>query len=82
MCAPWCEADCLVETGDRAETILKTAKERQADLIILGLQKASVLATHRMGNIAYRVVTEATCPVLTVRDEFSQSQSEKKAAQN
>jgi len=79
---PWCEADCLVETGDRAETILKIAKERQADLIALGLQKASALATHRMSNIAYRLVTEAACPVLTVRDGFSQSPGSTKAAQN
>jgi nucleotide-binding universal stress UspA family protein len=79
---PWCEADCLVETGDRAEIILRIAKERQADLIALGLQKASSLVTHRMSNIAYRVVTEATCPVLTVRDQFSPTPGAGKAAQN
>jgi nucleotide-binding universal stress UspA family protein len=64
---PWCEVDCHVATGDPAETILKIAEERKADLIVLGVKKASALATHRMGNLAYRVVTEAECPVLTVR---------------
>lgn len=65
---PWCEVDCHVATGDPAETILKIAGERKADLIVLGVKKASALATHRMGNVAYRVVTEAACPVLTIRD--------------
>ena len=64
---PWCDIDCHVATGDPAETILKIAAERKADLIVLGVKKASALATHRMGNLAYRVVTEAECPVLAVR---------------
>ncbi|HEV2349749.1 MAG TPA: universal stress protein [Terriglobia bacterium] len=65
----WCEVDCQVETGDRAEIILKVAGERKADLIVLGVKRASALATHRMGNLAYRVVTEAACPVLTTRGD-------------
>ncbi len=64
---PWCEPDYLVESGDPAETILKIAKERRAGLIILGIKEAGALASHRIGNVAYRVVTEAECPVLTVR---------------
>ena len=64
---PWCEPECVVESGDPAETILKVAKERQADLIVLGVRSPQALATQRVGNVAYRVVTEADCPVLTVR---------------
>jgi|SRR5579875_2751393 len=64
---PWCEPDYVVEGGDPAEIILKIAKERRADLIIMGVKEAGALASHRIGNVSYRVVTEAECPVLTVR---------------
>lgn len=63
----WCEPDCLVESGDPAETILKVEKEQRADLIVLGVRSPEELAAQRIGNVAYRVVTEADCPVLTVR---------------
>jgi len=63
----WCEPDCVVESGDPAETILKVAREQQADLIVLGVRSPEELAAQRIGNVAYRVVTEADCPVLTVR---------------
>jgi nucleotide-binding universal stress UspA family protein len=63
----WCEPECLVEPGDTAETILKVAKEKHADLIVLGVRSRKGSAHERIGHVAYRVVTEADCPVLTVR---------------
>lgn len=76
---PWCEVDCHVATGDPAEMILNIAGERKADLIVLGVKRAPAPATHRMGNLAYRVVTEAACPVLTIRgDSGSESQGGRK----
>ncbi len=65
--APWCEPDCLVESGDPAETILKIAKEREADLIVLGVRSPEALAKQHISNVAYPVVAGADCPVLTVR---------------
>lgn len=64
---PWCEPEYVVESGDAAETILRVAKERQADFIVLGVRSPESLAAQRIGNVAYRVVAEADCPVLTVR---------------
>lgn len=64
---PWCEPDCLVESGDPAETILKIARERKADLIVLGVRSPEALAKQHMSNVAYPVVAGADCPVLTVR---------------
>ncbi len=64
---PWCEPDCLVESGDPAETILKIAKEREADLIVLGVRSPEALAKQHLSNVAYPVVAGADCPVLTVR---------------
>lgn len=64
---PWCEPECIVESGDPAETILRVAKERQADLIVLGVRSPEALAKQRVSNVAYPVVAGADCPVLTVR---------------
>jgi nucleotide-binding universal stress UspA family protein len=63
----WCEPECVVESGDPGETILRVASECQADLIVLGVRSPKALAAQRIGNVAYRVVAEADCPVLTVR---------------
>lgn len=64
---PWCEPDYLVESGDPAETILKMAKERKADLLVLGVRSPEALTKQHISNVAYPVVAGADCPVLTVR---------------
>ncbi|HLY63842.1 MAG TPA: universal stress protein [Terriglobia bacterium] len=74
---PWCKVDCHVAAGDPADMILKTASELKSDLIVLGVKRASALSTHRMGNLAYRVVTEAACPVLTIREASFQAGGER-----
>ena len=55
-----------VRFGDPAESILKLAADRQCDLIMLGAHHASSFACHLPGAVAHRIVSEATCPVLTV----------------
>jgi len=64
---PWCEPDCIVESGDPAQTILHIAKERHADLIVLGVRSPEALSHQHISNVAYPVVAGADCPVLTVR---------------
>jgi nucleotide-binding universal stress UspA family protein len=64
---PWCEPECIVESGEPAETILRIAKERKADLIVLGVRSPEALARQHVSNVAYPVVAGADCPVLTVR---------------
>ena len=63
-----CHPDFDVESGDPAETILRMAKERKADLIIMGIRRARPLTSHLEADTAYRVVAAAECPVLTVRN--------------
>lgn len=65
----WCEPRYLVEEGDPAAKILSTAERMRADLIVLGVRRTSSLgaATHLPGATAHKVVSQATCPVLTVR---------------
>jgi len=63
------EAEFLVESGSAVERILKVAKEREIDLIVLGLRSSSTRTqplTHLPGLTAYQVVSLARCPVLTV----------------
>jgi nucleotide-binding universal stress UspA family protein len=71
---PWCDVECLVEFSNQsatpAERILATAKDRGADLIVLGVRPthgAVSTVTHLVHTTAQHIVAHATCPVLTVR---------------
>ncbi|MBZ5660287.1 MAG: universal stress protein [Acidobacteriia bacterium] len=67
---PWCEPNCKVEHGHEAEKIMEVANALGADLIVLGVRGAEGgigAATHLLQSIAHKVVTQARCPVLTVR---------------
>ncbi len=63
----WCHPSVQVEIGPAAQTILRIADERDADLIVMGAQGHGVLGTLFMGSATQTVVRRATCPVLTVR---------------
>lgn len=66
----WCKAEFFVERGDAAERILDLANLRESDLIVLGTQAETGMrgaATHLPIAIAHRIVSRASCPVLTVR---------------
>jgi len=67
----WCEPNCRMEQGPEAEKILEVAVALGADLIVLGIHgttDGTGARTHLAESIAHRVVTQARCPVLTVRD--------------
>lgn len=66
----WCDPEYVVETGRAANKILETAALRKADLIVLGIREAGGFpgaAEHLPIATAHRIVSEASCPVLTVR---------------
>jgi nucleotide-binding universal stress UspA family protein len=66
----WCEPEFLVEEGIAAGKILQIATEKKADLIVLGVHppRGPLQAeTHLPMTTAHRVVSQAPCPVLTVR---------------
>ena len=63
----WCEPTYIVEQGPAAEKILDVAKRRPTDLIVLGARPAKGLATHMNIGTVHKVVSQAKCPVLTVR---------------
>jgi len=57
----------FVLEGVAHEQIVRFAKSKRADLIVLGTHGRSGLAKLLLGSVAGRVVASATCPVLTVR---------------
>jgi nucleotide-binding universal stress UspA family protein len=63
----WCDPTYVVEQGPAAEKILDVAKRRHTDLIVLGARPTKGLATHLNIGTVHKVVSQATCPVLTVR---------------
>lgn len=66
----WCEPKASVECGDPGDTILGQSEELGVDLIVLGIRPTSTMAgarTHLATATAYKVVSHAICPVLSVR---------------
>lgn len=65
--ALWCDPEFTITYGDPVEGILETAVERQADLIVLGARRPAHFPGLLPPATAYKVVSRAHCPVLTVR---------------
>jgi nucleotide-binding universal stress UspA family protein len=66
----WSEPRAIVEQGDPAERILAVAKQRGADVIVMGAKSAEGdlgAAIHLPGTTVHEVICQAECPVLTVR---------------
>ena len=64
----WCKPQPLAVVGMPAEKILEIANDIGADLIVLGARRFSGAATHLSTATAHKVVSQAHCPVLTVRE--------------
>lgn len=53
--------------SDPADVILDTAREHEAELIVLGIRKRSPVGKIIMASTAQRVLLESPCPVLCVK---------------
>ena len=62
-----CKVEVRVVFGNPAEQILRIAKETNAELIVMGAKHRRSLAGNVPHTKAYRVVSAAHCPVLTIR---------------
>lgn len=60
-------ASGLATTGDPAEQIVRTARTKRAELIVLGTHGRTGLNRFFVGSVAQRVIASAQCPVVTVR---------------
>ena len=57
----------MLARGTTHEQILRAARRCQADLIVIGTHGRTGLSKLLMGSVAGRVISAASCPVLTVR---------------
>lgn len=65
----WCRPEVVLKFGEPARQILETAREKGADLIVMGPHslKGSIAGmTHLDRGVSYNVVVRSRCPVLTV----------------
>jgi nucleotide-binding universal stress UspA family protein len=53
--------------GDLAEEIITAARDRQADLVVVGSRGHGRLAGLLLGSVAQKVISLAHCPVVVVR---------------
>jgi nucleotide-binding universal stress UspA family protein len=57
----------LLAEGAAHEQIVRIARTKRADMVVMGTHGRSGLAKLILGSVAGRVVAAASCPVLTVR---------------
>jgi nucleotide-binding universal stress UspA family protein len=71
------EPEVVVEIGPVAERILAVANAVIADIIVMGVRGAGAFAqtASHFGSIAHKVVSLATCPVVTIGDVHSTDNS-------
>jgi nucleotide-binding universal stress UspA family protein len=60
-------SDVVLDIGATHEQIVRFARARRADLIVIGTHGRSGLTKALLGSVASRVLAAARCPVLTVR---------------
>lgn len=66
----WCEPAFLVEEGSVADQVLRIARERHADAIVIGVRRLEGVfdtADHAPWHTAHKIICGAPCPVLTIR---------------
>lgn len=66
----WCAIEQVVNFGDPTRQILKTAKDVTADLIVLGLHTSVQFTSHFPERLAYSIVCDAPCPVMSLLPTF------------
>jgi nucleotide-binding universal stress UspA family protein len=63
----WCTVEEVLACGKPYREILRIANERQAQLIVMGVQGRNALDLMLFGSTTNHVVRQAACPVLTLR---------------
>jgi nucleotide-binding universal stress UspA family protein len=70
-CLDGVAAQADLKTGRAADQVVETAREVDADLIIIATHGRGGLSRVLFGSVTENVVRHAPCPVLTVRPERS-----------
>lgn len=61
------KAKTLLKEGQTTQEIIRTAKEEQSDLIVIGARGVSKLREILLGSVSDGVTRNAPCPVLVVK---------------
>ena len=61
------QVETLLGEGHTVEEILKTAKEGEFDLIVMGARGLSTIKEIFLGSVSHGVTRHAPCPVLVVK---------------
>ncbi len=68
---PDLQLNVILGKGRVYQEIAKTARKINADLIFAGTHGVSGYEQHWIGSNAYRIVTQAPCPVVTIRSSYN-----------
>ena len=66
------EAEALLVPGFPGEAIVEAARQRRADLVVMGTHGRRGVARLVLGSVAASVLASAPCPVMTERGEPGQ----------
>jgi nucleotide-binding universal stress UspA family protein len=61
------QAGALILTGAPYEAIAEAARQKKADLVVIGTHARKGVSRFFLGSVASRIISTASCPVLTVR---------------
>jgi nucleotide-binding universal stress UspA family protein len=64
----WCRPEEIVSTGKPYAAILREAREKGSELIVMGVRGRGALDLALFGSTTHHVVRQAPCPVLTIRE--------------
>ena len=62
-------AEKIVETGSISKAILRTAEEKNVDMIVMGSRGLSLFKGALMGSVCQKVVERSQIPVMVVKDK-------------
>lgn len=62
--------EVILRKGRVYQEVAKTARQIKADMIFAGTHGTSGYEQHWIGSNAYRIVTQAPCPVFTIRSGY------------
>ncbi len=66
------KSTCITSNGNIYSEITNISKEQEVDLIVMGTHGVSGIVEFFVGSNTYKVVTKATCPVLSVQGNTTQ----------
>jgi nucleotide-binding universal stress UspA family protein len=62
----WCTTEEVIAAGRPSEEIMRVARERDAQLIVMGVHGRNALDLLLFGSTTHHVIRRAPCPVLTI----------------